>query len=87
MKNRRILLTGILSLAVIAAFGFSNQSKPPGLLSRYVGGVCINFGGNPDQANCSVTFTGPQCTWQGALVYEAELSTTPSCSKPLRQPF
>lgn len=87
MKFRRILMTGALSIAVMAAFGFKVKGKSLIDYSTYINGVCYNLSGVPNQEYCEVFFTGPQCTVGVNPIYEFEATTTPTCSKPLRQPF
>jgi len=88
MKTRNLLMTLVFMIAVTASFGSKMTAKPPGVVSVYLNGTCVNIIDDPDQAYCMPNYTGPQCTVNGVrLAYEFEATTTPTCSIPLRQLF
>ena len=89
MNLRTMLLSGVVLLALTVTFGFKPKKLGEGPVSIFLSGVCTNMPFSTNEMYCSETGTGPQCTTQTAhyLAYKFELTTTPTCSVPLRQPF
>lgn len=83
-------MTAAFLLAVTTTFAFNAKSnKTLGLFSFYAQGTCLLIDASTDQAYCDVSFTGPQCTYNGLLIYYYDDSTwlPPTCTVPLRRPF
>jgi len=89
MKFRNLLMTMAFLLAVTSVFAIKSKSKGIMYFSYKIGSVCYVYSGNTDQAYCNESLTGPQCTYQGDLIYFYDVTTSlpPTCTVPLRRPF
>lgn len=91
MKIRSFLMTIAFAVAITSAVASKSKSRNFLTFSYWQAGHCYLAQDNTDQANCGVSFTGPQCTYLGQPIYDYDTSSNPPappvCLVPLRRSF